>query len=308
MNGIHGITFFGALTTPEQLLTEVVDAIEARLETVLPATSTLSERLIEGLRYSVLGGGKRIRGSLVCATSHALTGGYETSLDSACALECLHAYSLVHDDLPSMDDADLRRGKPSCHRVFGEGMATLVGDALQPFAFELLARSFADRPAAGLEVVRLAAAAVGHQGMVGGQAWDIALGPSSTLNTEELAGLHRAKTGELFRIAVLIGYFCAGFEDDRVRQGLASFARLIGEAFQVVDDVLDVTESTNKLGKPAQSDVAHGKRTLPVLIGVDASRARALELLDQAVSELATLNLERSLLAEIAKRSVERVC
>ena len=290
------------------MLEEFVSAIETRLGTVLPTSSNHSQDLVDGMRYAVLNGGKRLRGSLVCATSYALSGSYVNALDSACALECLHAYSLVHDDLPVMDDADLRRGQPSCHKVFGAAMATLIGDALQPFAFNLILDCDDISKEKRLEVANVLSSAAGWRGMVGGQARDIQLTSSEALSIAELRQLHAAKTGEFFVAAVDSGRIIGEVDqDDQISRGLRSFATQLGEAFQVVDDVLDYSQSSEITGKPIGQDERHGKQTYPVLLGLNEATAHAHELLGNALEELARLSLSDSVLADVAKRCVDRI-
>lgn len=290
------------------MLEEFVGAIETHLESVLPSKSEHSKELVEGMRYAVLNGGKRLRGSLVCATSYTLSGCYRSALDSACALECLHAYSLVHDDLPVMDDADLRRGKPSCHKVFGPAMATLVGDALQPLAFNLIADCDTIPGDKRLEITKVLSRAAGWKGMVGGQAWDIQLTPDDTLSIEELRRLHAAKTGEFFVAAVDIGRIIGDKRlDAQVSTGLHRFGVNLGEAFQVVDDVLDCSQTSDITGKPIGQDSRLGKQTFPVLLGIDEATAYAHELLEKALGELVELGFSDSVLADVAKRCVDRI-
>lgn len=292
----------------EGLLDEFVTAIETRLEVVLPTESEHSQELVEAMRYAVLNGGKRLRGSLVCAASHTLSGSYDYALTSACALECLHAYSLVHDDLPVMDDADLRRGKPSCHMVFGPAMATLVGDALQPLAFDLVLNCDDLPTEKRLEIARVLSHAAGWQGMVGGQAWDIQLTADSTLTVEELRRLHAAKTGEFFLAAVEIGRIIGEeFRDDEITTKLQRFGEYLGEAFQVVDDVLDCSQSSDITGKPIRQDERLGKQTFPVLLGMNQATAYAHDLLAKALAQLEQVGFADSVLADVAKQCVERI-
>ena len=290
------------------LLDEFVAAIETRLDILLPNASEHSKELVEGMRYAVLNGGKRLRGSLVCATSYTLSGSYERALNSACALECMHAYSLVHDDLPVMDDADLRRGQPSCHKVFGPAMATLVGDALQPLAFNLVLNCDEIPGEKRLEIAKVLSHAAGWQGMVGGQAWDIQLTTNTTLSVEELRRLHAAKTGEFFLAAVEIGRIIGEErQDQKVIAGLRRFGEYLGEAFQVVDDVLDCSQSSDITGKPIGQDARLGKQTFPVLLGMDEATSYAHDLLRNALGELEQLHFPDSVLADVAKRCVERI-
>ena len=292
----------------EGLLDIFVTSIESRLDDILPNASEHSQDLVDGMRYAVLNGGKRLRGSLVCATTHTLSGSYDNALDSACALECIHAYSLVHDDLPVMDDADIRRGKPSCHKVFGPAMATLIGDALQPLAFNVILEC-ADIPREKrLEVANVLSRSAGWRGMVGGQAWDIQLTAQSELRVEELRRLHAAKTGEFFVAAVDIGRIIGEeHRDDQISAGMRRFGEYLGEAFQVVDDVIDCSESSDVTGKPIGQDERLGKQTFPVLLGISQATAYAHELLGKAMNELNQLGFADSVLADVAKRCIERI-
>ena len=292
----------------EGLLDEFVIAIEQRLEVILPSASEHSQDLVDGMRYAVLNGGKRLRGSLVCATSHTLSRSYEHALDSACALECLHAYSLVHDDLPVMDDAEIRRGKPSCHKVFGPAMATLVGDALQPFAFNLILNCDALSGEKRVEIARVLSRAGGWQGMVGGQAWDIQLSENNELSVEQLRRLHAAKTGAFFVAAIDIGrIISAERQDGQVGASLRRFGEFLGEAFQVVDDVLDCSQPSDITGKPIGQDVRLGKQTFPALLGLKQATAYAHDLLEKALAELEQIGFSHSVLADVARRCVERI-
>lgn len=292
----------------EGLLDEFVTAIESRLGLILPTESAHSQDLVKGMRYAVLNGGKRLRGSLVCATAYTLSGSYENALDCACALECMHAYSLVHDDLPVMDDADTRRGQPSCHKVFGPAMATLVGDALQPFAFNVILNCEGIPGEKRLEIANALARAAGWRGMVGGQAWDIQLTKHSELHVEELRRLHAAKTGEFFVAAVVIGRIIGEeHANDQIAAGMRSFGEYLGEAFQVVDDVIDCSQTSDVTGKPFGQDERLGKQTFPVLLGMNQATAYAHELLGKALNELDQLGFADSVLAEVAKRCVERI-
>lgn len=290
------------------MLNEFVLAIETRLDEVLPSQSDYSKDLVEGMRYAVLNGGKRLRGSLVCATAYTISQSYDDALDTACAIECMHAYSLVHDDLPVMDDADLRRGKPSCHKVFGPAMATLVGDALQPFALNLILSCDALPVAKRLSIARSLGEAVGYAGMVGGQAKDIRLAEDLDLNLEGLRHLHRGKTGALFVSAVEMGRIVGESTPDQDRkERLLRFSEQLGEAFQVVDDLLDSHGSASETGKPVGQDARLGKQTFPAFLGEDGTKLHAERLLDNAMGELATLGFDDSPLAEVARLCVERV-
>ena len=282
--------------------------IESQLDNCMPSSLDYAQELVDGMRYSVLGGGKRLRGQLVCATTHALIGDFTPALPSACAIECMHAYSLVHDDLPVMDNAEWRRGKPSCHAVFGEAIATLVGDALQPLAFSLIleAETFSERQR--LSLCQELAHAIGWRGMVGGQAWDISLTNGPAMTIEQLERLHQAKTGAVFSAAVSMGRISSGLlESDDLEVRLERFARNLGLAFQVVDDVIDCSQPPEVTGKPSGQDVSQGKQTYPALIGLEGSKQLANDLLENAVQELRSVDLEDSLLAHVARNCVERI-
>ena len=252
----------------------------------------------EAMRYAVLDGGKRLRPLLVLAASEAVGGNPVAATRAACAVELIHAYSLVHDDLPCMDNDVLRRGKPTVHVKFGEARALLAGDALQALAFELLTP--ADDEVAGAiqaRLCRLLARAAGHQGMAGGQAIDLA-SIGHRLGEDQLRQMHRLKTGALLQGSVLMGAAC-GQAAAPVEAALSAYGAAIGLAFQVVDDVLDVTADSDTLGKTPGKDAAHNKPTYVALLGLERSRCYAQELLAQAKTALAdsALGDTRALLA-----------
>jgi geranylgeranyl diphosphate synthase type II len=259
------------------------------------------------MRYATLSGGKRLRPLFLCATCTAVGGDARTALAPACAIEFLHAYSLVHDDLPAMDDDELRHGVPSTHIRFDEATAILAGDALQALAFRTLADAPDVTATARLRALTLLADAAGWNGMVGGQSLDLEA-ERRRLELPELAALHGAKTGALIRAAIQIGAIVGDPDlSDEVFDGLGEFAGQVGLAFQVVDDVLDITATTDALGKPAGSDIKAGKSTYPGLLGLDEARAYAESLLQSALALHAKLPLQHSLLADLAVRSVRRV-
>ncbi|HET6435039.1 MAG TPA: farnesyl diphosphate synthase [Xanthomonadaceae bacterium] len=278
---------------------------EAALDALLPAADTAPRRLHAAMRHAVLGGGKRMRPLLVYATGCAF-GADEEALDApAAAVELIHAYSLVHDDLPAMDDDALRRGRPTVHVAFDEATAILAGDALQALAFEAIARaplSAAQRVAMLAEL----AAAAGARGMCGGQALDIdATGNASALDVAALQRLHALKTGALLRAAVRLGAIGAGV-DAPTRDALDRYADALGLAFQVRDDLLDVEGDSATLGKTAGKDAAQAKATFPALLGLDASRARLRELADAMHAALAPFGDRTAVLAALARQVVER--
>ena len=246
----------------------------------------------EAMRYAVLDGGKRLRPLLVLATSEAVGGAAEAALRAACAVELIHAYSLVHDDMPCMDNDVLRRGKPTVHVRYGEAQALLVGDALQALAFELLAPETGVDPAMACALCRLLARASGAHGMAGGQAVDLA-SVGLALDQAALEQMHRLKTGALLQASVAMGAAC-GAPDTHAVQKLLGFGASIGLAFQVVDDILDVTADSTTLGKTAGKDAAADKPTFVSLLGPGAAQTYADRLLSQAHEALQATGLSRT--------------
>jgi farnesyl diphosphate synthase len=240
------------------------------------------------MRYSVLGGGKRVRPILLLATARAVGLTEDQVEAAACALELVHVYSLVHDDLPSMDDDDLRRGRPTCHKAYDEATALLVGDALQSLAFELLARDAAlpPDPAIRVRLVELLARAIGSVGMAGGQAIDLEA-EGRKLAIGQVEEMHSLKTGALIRASVMMGAACVPGLEPHLVQALAGFAAPIGLAFQIQDDLLDVLSDTATLGKAAGADRERGKPTYPAILGVSASQEQVRRLHAQAMESLA---------------------
>lgn len=290
----------------EQFEATWLPQIEATLERVLPHGEGRIGQVESGMRYAVLGGGKRLRALAVLAAAQAVGGRPEAALPAAAAVEVLHAYSLVHDDLPAMDDADLRRGRPSVHKAFGEATAILVGDALLTFAFELLARMPAlsgVSEAVGLACVRDLAVAAGNQGLVGGQEADVRAGelePSEAL----LQTIHDGKTGALFGASLRLGARIGGGTEHQVEL-LGRFGQSLGHVFQIVDDLLDVVGDPTLLGKAAQADAAQQKLTYPRLYGVEAARHMAREQLDHALTLLD--GFQADVLQGLAERVLDRV-
>ncbi|TBR38743.1 MULTISPECIES: polyprenyl synthetase family protein [Dyella] len=272
------------------------------LAKALPSEDRSPVELHRAMRYAVLGGGKRLRPLLVYAAAHAL-GHDGSSLDApACAVEIIHAYSLVHDDLPAMDDDDMRRGRPTCHIVFGEAMAILAGDALQALAFELLADGVDS--ARGIDMLRVLGRACGAEGMAGGQALDLAA-VGRKLSLTELEHMHACKTGALIRASVAMGALASG-ADPTTLDALDRYAHAVGLAFQVRDDILDVEGESDVIGKTAGKDAAADKPTFPSIIGLDASRARLSELTHIALEAIAPLGARTELLVELAHYAAER--
>ena len=263
------------------------ERVENELARRLPALTVSPARLHEALRYSVLGAGKRIRPALVYATACTLGLSESVVDDAACAVEFIHAYSLVHDDLPAMDDDDLRRGRPTCHKAFDEATAILVGDSLQVLAFQVLAsESGLPRDAhIRLRLVELLAIGSGTAGMAGGQALDQeASGRQLTL--AEVEEMHGRKTGALIHASVMMAAACVTDLSDSVRRALDSYARDLGLAFQIQDDLLDIEGDASVLGKATGADVEHGKPTYPAIAGVEAARARVMTLHARALESL----------------------
>jgi len=276
------------------------DRIESVLDSLLPAATLAPAHLHEAMRYAVLGGGKRVRPLLAFAAGELAGADPERAAVAGAAVELIHAYSLVHDDLPCMDDDVLRRGKPTCHVQYGEATALLVGDALQSLAFQVLAdRPLAADPAAQLEMVRLLAAAAGSRGMAGGQQIDLeAVGRQLTV--PELEFMHIHKTGAIIRAAALLGARCGSGLDDAGLAGLDRFAKCIGLAFQVVDDILDTEASTATLGKTAGKDARAGKPTYVSAVGVGDAKRMAAELHAEALAALAPFGARAGRLAQLA--------
>ena len=286
---MNAFTFLSG-KAPEQPFPDWMRGVQARIEAtlsrLLPSGEAIPARLHEAMRYASLGSGKRVRPLLAFATGEITRSTPERLEIVSCVVELIHAYSLVHDDLPSMDNDVLRRGRPTCHVEYDEATALLVGDSLQSLAFELLAGNDLGSPAQQLEMVRLLAHASGSCGMAGGQAIDLgAIG--SNLNQPELELMHALKTGALIRAAVHLGALCGEPLTDEANEALDRFAKRAGLLFQVVDDILDCTASTATLGKTAGKDAAAEKPTYVSLMGLEAAREFADELRTQALDSLA---------------------
>jgi geranylgeranyl pyrophosphate synthase len=286
-------------------------ACRARIEGVLERALSLPDpgtpRLREAMRYSVLGGGKRLRPILVYLTGESL-GAPLTRLDvPAAAVELIHVYSLVHDDLPAMDDDDLRRGRPSCHRAYDEGTAILVGDALQALAFAVLSNEPMTGVSAGtrIRMIRILAGATGTGGMAGGQAIDLAA-VGQTLTVAAIENMHRLKTGALIECSVLLGALAAGVSGGPESAALGRFGRELGLAFQIRDDILDVAGDPGRLGKCTGADAARSKPTYPSTAGLSAARARAAALRDAAIAALEPLGARAEALTQLANFVVDR--
>ncbi len=281
--------------------------VNAALEKYLPSEDPPEHNLAEAIRYSVIGGGKRIRPAMVYAAGEAM--GVSTDLLDipACAVEMIHAYSLIHDDLPAMDDDDLRRGRPSCHKAFDEATAMLAGDALQALAYEILAKDDHEEltPEHRIAMLSLLTEASGAHGMAGGQAVDLAsVGKQLTL--QQLEHMHQLKTGALIRASILLGGMCKQeISEDELRM-LSDYAHCIGLSFQIQDDILDVIGDTETLGKPRGSDQEQEKPTFPAILGLEESRQRAIQQHELALKTLEPLDEKADSLRQLSAYIVER--
>lgn len=280
-------------------MSKYVEQIEARLTSLADQWAGSEKALVESMRYSLLAPGKRLRPALTVACAVACEGLESDALDAGCAIEMVHCFSLIHDDLPAIDNDDLRRGQPTNHIVYGEATAILAGDALFASAFEVMGSS-----RAGLAGVLELARAVGVFGVVGGEALDVAM-ENGVPNAEVLKQIHRQKTGALFAASCAIGGMCAGTSEDAV-DALRRYGHALGLAFQIADDILDETSSTEQLGKGAQSDARAGKLTYPALYGLDRSRQMAQSAVEEAESALACLAGDTKALRQLAHFAINR--
>lgn len=283
------------------------DRIDKFLALQLDSLSINDDKLHQAMRYGLLIGGKRMRPYLAYITGEALGASLADIDGVAGALECIHAYSLLHDDLPAMDDDDLRRGHPTCHKAFDEATAILAGDSLQTLAFDILANhSFSQTiQPKQIKLIQQLVFASGYQGMCGGQALDLAA-TNQQIPLEELEVLHSLKTGALLEASVLMGAECSSQATDKDKQTLKQYAQLIGLAYQVQDDIIDITSTEEQLGKPSGSDLAANKSTYPALLGLDGAQQKAENLFQQALQALATLPYNTESLAEFATFIVKR--
>jgi len=287
-------------------LKERAALIERALGSIVSPHDGLESRLFEAMRYSLLDGGKRLRPILALASCAAVGGSIDAAMNYACALEMIHTYSLIHDDLPIMDNDDLRHGRPTNHKVYGDAIATLAGDALVTDAFAAVARLplAKKHPEVVLEVIAELSDAAGSRGMVSGQVIDL-LGEGRAMNLEQLEYLHSKKTGALFLASVIGGARLGGATSVQL-DSLSKYARALGLCFQVVDDLLDVEASTEQMGKRTNKDQAAGKNTYPVLIGIERSHALARELEGRAQTALLQFDNRAEPLRAIASFVVER--
>jgi geranylgeranyl diphosphate synthase type II len=290
----------------QERLKQRADQVNSGLEQLLPSAEELPAAIHEAMRYSVFSGGKRLRPTMLLETTSLLGGSEEAFLPAACAIELIHCYSLVHDDLPAMDDDDYRRGKPTCHRVYGEAMAVLTGDALLTHAFQWLAqlRTSCDDPTALLQAVGDVAAAAGTGGIIGGQVLDLEA-ENREVELQALQRIHQLKTGRLFEASLRFPAIVLGASGSEL-EALTRYARAFGVAFQIVDDILDIVGDERKLGKPIGSDSASCKATYPSLMGLEASRQEAAQAVEQAVKALVPFGERAGFFRQLANFVLDR--
>lgn len=293
--------------TAESFFRSSRSLIDARLDELLPSETTEPRSLHSAIRWSVFAGGKRFRPSLVLATGQAFGAEADSLLNTACALEMIHTYSLIHDDLPAMDDDDLRRGRPTCHVRFGEAIAILAGDVLQTLAFQVISEDERLEPRVRVRLLTEVARAAGTPGgMVAGQAYDL-IAASHEASGEELERIHRHKTGALIEASARAGAIIAGVERaDRELEALTRYAAQLGLLFQITDDLLDVTATAEDLGKTPGKDERAAKATYPALYGLEAARLRAQSAYDGACDALEEIPKPTGLLKSIASFILER--
>ncbi|HEV8051337.1 MAG TPA: farnesyl diphosphate synthase [Parachlamydiaceae bacterium] len=285
-------------------LKDQASLVEEKLNTLVPEKEEAYALLFEAARYSLLGGGKRLRPALTIATAETFGKSSESALSAACALEMIHTYSLIHDDLPCMDNDDFRRGKPSLHKAYSEGHAVLTGDYLLTYAFEVVVNDPALSSQQKVALISLLAKNSGCQGMIAGQVMDIQA-EGKEIGIDLLKHIHRYKTGALINASILAGGIIASVSSEEF-QLLNDFGLDIGLAFQIVDDVIDVTSSEIKHGKAVASDVANHKTTYVTLLGLQAAQEAADMLYERSLSHLSKIDRDTSLLEALAKRLVHR--
>jgi len=287
-------------------LKDIAADIDRLLGDVLAPAGAAAPRVVEAMRYCALGQGKRLRPFFLAESAKLLGARREHALRAGAALECVHCYSLVHDDLPAMDDDDLRRGRPTCHKAFGEATAILAGDGLLTLAFEIASEPATHpEPAVRAELVLELARAAGHAGMVGGQMLDLEAEAGAWHDLDAIVRLQSMKTGALFRYALEAGAILAQ-ADGEARAALATYAEKVGLAFQIADDILDVESTPEQLGKATQKDKGAGKATFIDLLGLDGARVRARQLVDEASASLDRFGAAADTLREAARFIVER--
>ncbi|MBV9008753.1 MAG: polyprenyl synthetase family protein [Verrucomicrobia bacterium] len=279
-------------------------AVDCALNRYLPKENVAPATIHKAMRYSLFAGGKRLRPILTLAAAEACGGKFAHALPLACAMECIHTYSLVHDDLPSMDNDDFRRGRPTCHKVFGNGIAILAGDALLTVAFEIAARAKPTRRYSMNDILREIAVAAGSRKLIAGQVADLEA-EGKKVSREELRYIHENKTAAMITTSLRLGAMSANANEKQLR-AITSFGRALGLAFQVIDDILDVTQTTEKLGKSAGKDLVAHKATYPAVIGLEASRAEARRLTSSARKAIADFDHRAEALRGLANFLLDR--
>lgn len=282
----------------QQFLAEKAAKTEAALRSYVSRCSNAPKTLRDAIEYSLFAGGKRLRPALALGACELVCGDDLPAMPAACALEMIHTYSLIHDDLPSMDNDDIRRGRPTSHKVFGEAIAILAGDALLTLAFE------AASECGDMRVIREIATAAGAEGMVGGQVMDLE-SENLRLGVEELRGLHARKTGALIRASIRVGAIVAGGSHAHI-EALTQYGEAIGLAFQIADDILDVVGDEQSIGKPVGSDEAKQKSTYPVAVGLDGARRLASQAVGEAVAALECFGSKAGMFRALAQYIIER--
>lgn len=282
----------------DQFLREKAAKTEAALDRCFAALDLAPPSLLEAMRYSLFAGGKRLRPALALGAAEMISGDDSAALPAACALEMIHTYSLMHDDLPAMDNDDFRRGRPTAHKAFGEATAILAGDALLTLAFEVMSES------GNIRVIREIALAAGACGMAGGQQLDIEA-EGRSIGLDDLRRIHALKTGALIRVSVRAGALLAGAQKD-VLDALSAYGEALGLAFQIADDILNVTSTEAALGKPVGSDADRDKSTYPAIMGIEGARALAEEAVSTAVAALERFGAEADIFRALARFVVER--
>ena len=290
----------------ESYLARRAEEVNHWLDCLLPSESVPPVTLHRAMRYSIFGGGKRLRPTLVLAAGEALDGDTDDLMTPACAMEMIHTYSLIHDDLPSMDNDDLRRGRPTCHRAFSEAIAVLAGDALLTQAFRILsAETPTKETTRQLRTIREISNAAGSvDALIGGQVADVE-NEGRTVDGQMLEYIHRSKTGAMIRASVVVGGISAGATEEQIEH-LSAFGERLGLAFQITDDILDVTSTSEQLGKTAGKDEKARKATYPALHGIEASERKAIELIDDAVTEIEFMGSRGSRLKDLAQFVIAR--
>jgi geranylgeranyl diphosphate synthase, type II len=299
------------MTAPETIthyLARRAAEVNEWLDRLVPSETTPPEQLHRAMRYSLLAGGKRLRPALVLSAGEAFGADTDDLMPAACAIEMIHTYSLIHDDLPAMDNDDLRRGRPTCHKAFGEAVAILAGDALLTQAFRVLAADYPNRDAdCQVRVIREIATAAGTvEALIGGQMADIE-SEGKNVDALTLEYIHNSKTGAMISTSVVVGGIISGAGTEQIEK-LREYGRRIGLAFQIADDILDVTSTSELLGKTPGKDNAVSKATYPSIHGMAASEARARQLVDEAVAIAAKLDLKTRVLEDIARFIIARSC